>query len=60
MIDDTDMDIEVHGFDPGKSKVTLQVTAAEDESVEWFPRSTNNPDWQDREKLFKKVCNVLI
>ena len=49
------MDIDVDGFDPNNSKVTLQLGAAEEEITEWLPRSTKNPDWQEKEKVFKKV-----
>ena len=55
LIAESDVDIEVENFDPNKSKVTLRLAAAGDELVQWLPRSTNNPDWQDSEKIFKNV-----
>ena len=55
MVAETDVDIDVERFDPNKSKVTLQLAAAEDEIAEWIPRSPKNPDWKDKDKLFEKV-----
>ena len=60
LIAETDVDIECEKFDPNKSKVTLQLAAAEDEIAEWLPRSTKNPDWKDKDKFFEKVHVVSI
>ena len=59
MIDETDMDIEVDNFIPNKSKVTLEIAAAEDESADWLPRSTKNRDWKKKEKCFKMVLRTF-
>ena len=60
LIAESDVDITVENLDQNKSTITLRVTTTEDELAEWVPRSTNNPDWKDKDKFFERVHVVLF
>ena len=60
LIAETVVPILVEKFDPGKSKVTLKSYAAQDEKVKWVPREYDDPDWNPKEKHFKKVFTTNI